>query len=78
VRPEHLTSGGGDGAGIAGTIEMIEQLGADTLTHIAHAGGMIILRTPHELRNAVGDTLTIRSDPALVYLFDAATGARLR
>jgi sn-glycerol 3-phosphate transport system ATP-binding protein len=78
VRPEHLAVNGGEGGGIAGRIEMIEQLGADTLTHIGHAGGIVILRTPHEARNAIGDTLTIRADPARVYLFDAATGARLR
>jgi len=78
VRPEHLVAGAGQGEGITGTIEMIEQLGADTLTHIAHAGGIVILRTPHESRNAIGDTLTIRADPARVYLFDAGTGARLR
>jgi sn-glycerol 3-phosphate transport system ATP-binding protein len=78
VRPEHLAVNGGEGGGIAGRIEMIEQLGADTLTHIAYAGGIVILRTPHESRHAIGDELTIRADPARVYLFDAGTGARLR
>ncbi len=78
VRPEHLVASSTDGASVSGRIEMIEQLGADTLTHIAHGGSTVILRTPHDAKNAVGATLSVAAEPSRVYLFDAATGARVR
>src|SRR6188768_1104249 len=36
IRPEHLTAADPADAMFAGTVEMVEQLGADTLVHIAH------------------------------------------
>ena len=78
IRPEHLTAEQGIATSISGPVEMIEQLGADTLTHIGHGGTTVVLRTPHDARNAVGVTLSVAADPARVYLFDAETGKRLR
>ncbi len=78
IRPEHLSpASAGDGL-LQGPVEMVEQLGADTLTHIGHGGGTIVLRTPHEARFAVGDTLAVAAEAARVYLFDAQSGARIR
>jgi len=78
IRPEHLAAVNGGAATISGPIEMIEQLGADTLTHIAHGGATVVLRTPHDARNAVGATLAVAAEAPRVYLFDAETGDRLR
>ena len=78
VRPEHLTASAAADSSVSGRIEMIEQLGADTLTHIAHGGATVVLRTPHDAKNTVGATLSVAAEPSRVYLFDAASGARVR
>ncbi len=78
IRPEHLAVADAGTATISGPIEMIEQLGADTLTHIGHGGATVVLRTPHDTQHAVGATLAVAAEPARVYLFDAGTGARVR
>ncbi|MEO6929920.1 MAG: ATP-binding cassette domain-containing protein, partial [Casimicrobiaceae bacterium] len=78
IRPEHLTMVEAGAATITGPIEMIEQLGADTLTHIAHGGSTFVLRTPHDVANRAGATLSVAADPSHVYLFDVETGMRVR
>jgi sn-glycerol 3-phosphate transport system ATP-binding protein len=78
IRPEHLAAVEAGVATISGSIEMIEQLGADTLTHIAHGGATVVLRTPQDARNVVGAALSVAAEPSRVYLFDAETGARIR
>ena len=55
---------------MSGTVEMVEQLGADTLLHVAHGAGTVIARLPHGAHPAVGATLQLAADPARVYLFD--------
>ena len=57
---------------------MVEQLGADILVHIAHGTDPVIARLPHGAAPAIGSTMSVEADPARVFLFDAATGARLR
>ncbi len=56
---------------------MVEQLGADSLLHVAHGGGTVIARVPHGVHPAVGTTLHLAADPAHIYLFDADSGARI-
>ena len=77
IRPEHLVPCGADEAFFAGPVEMVEQLGADSLLHVAHGGGTVIARVPHGVYPAIGTTLHVGADPARVYLFDAGTGARI-
>ncbi len=77
VRPEHLRIGDPRDAIVSGSVEMVEQLGADTLLHIGHGAGMIIARLPHGVDPPLGSTLHLSADPKHVYLFDTATGARL-
>jgi len=78
IRPEHMRPCDPARAYFAGSVEMVEQLGADTLLHIAHGKDNVIARLPHGVQPAVGDTIAVDADPAQVFLFDAATGARLR
>jgi sn-glycerol 3-phosphate transport system ATP-binding protein len=78
IRPEHLTVADPADAMFAGTVEMVEQLGADTLVHISHGADNAIVRRPHGQSAAVGETLHVTAEPARVYLFDAASGQRLR
>ena len=78
VRPEHLTPCGERDAILSGPVEMVENLGADALIHIGHGGNTVIARLPHGASPAVGSTFGVAADPARVFAFDAATGARLR
>ena len=78
IRPEHLMPSSAGDAVLSGTVEMVEQLGADMLIHVAHGPQLILARV------AQGDLAGHRLDDALpgvarrVFLFDAAQGGRLR
>ena len=78
VRPEHLRPVDGEGAMLAGTVEMVEQLGADTLVHVGHGKGTVVARMAHNGVVKIGDTIRLAADPARVFLFDSTTGARIR
>ena len=77
VRPEHLNLGAAAEA-IRGTVEMIEQLGADTLVHVAADQSQVVARLPHGISPEVGSTLALGAVASRVYVFDRATGARIR
>jgi ABC-type sugar transport system ATPase subunit len=77
VRPEHLTPCAPSAANLVGSVEMIEALGADTLIHIAFAGGTIIARLPHGAPATVGEPIALAAAPGRVYLFNAETGERV-
>ena len=78
IRPEHLHPVGERDAMVAGEVQMVEQLGADTLAHIAHGSDIIVARLPHGGHADVGATLHLGADPARVFLFDSTSGARLQ
>ena len=78
IRPEHLAPSGAADALFSGTVEVVEQLGADTLVHLSHGKDLLTARLPHGARPETGTVLDLTADPARVYLFDAATGARIR
>jgi sn-glycerol 3-phosphate transport system ATP-binding protein len=77
VRPEHLVPGGAAEAVVSGTVEMVEQLGADMLIHVAHGPHIILARVPHGAMPGVGSTMHFGAAPASVFLFDAQGGVRL-
>ena len=77
IRPEHLAPGAAGEASLAGTLEMVEQLGADSLLHLAREGTTIVARVPHGAYPAIGATMHVAVDPARVHLFDASTGVRI-
>ncbi|MFO1396353.1 MAG: sn-glycerol-3-phosphate import ATP-binding protein UgpC [Burkholderiales bacterium] len=78
VRPEHLHPVDGADAIVTGPVEMVEQLGADTLVHVGHGSATVVARMPHDGAVKIGDTMRLAADPARVFLFDSATGARIR
>ncbi len=78
LRPEHLAPSSEADASLAGTVEVVEALGADTLLHLDVAGRNVIARLPHGVMPAIGSTLQVRANPERVYVFDAESGARLR
>jgi sn-glycerol 3-phosphate transport system ATP-binding protein len=78
IRPEHLRPvAAADGAAFSGPVEMVEQLGADTLVHVGHGAGTVVARLSHSQDADVGSTLHLAADPARIFLFDSATGARI-
>jgi ABC-type sugar transport system ATPase subunit len=77
VRPEHLRPVDTGEAMVSGPVEMVEQLGADTLLHVGHGAGTIIARLPHGAHPELGSVLHLAADPANVFLFDTATGERM-
>ncbi len=78
VRPEHLRPSDAREAMVSGPVEMVEELGADTLVHIGHGAGTLIARLPHGANPGLGSTLHLTADPSRVFLFDSETGARIR
>ncbi len=77
IRPEHLVPSGAGEAVLSGTVEMVEQLGADMLIHVAHGPQLILARVAHGTLPGIGSTLHFQASPASVFLFDAAHGGRL-
>jgi len=78
IRPEHLEPADPADAFFGGTVELVEQLGADTLVHLAHGADTAVVRQPHGTQPRPGEEIHVAADPARVYLFDATTGTRVR
>ncbi len=76
VRPEHLQPGDGPGS-FDFTVDVTEELGADTLLHGPLDGTDIVVRLPGSLGLQAGARLRLRADPALIHLFDPETGKRI-
>jgi sn-glycerol 3-phosphate transport system ATP-binding protein len=77
IRPEHLHPVGERDAMMAGEVQMVEQLGADTLVHVGHESDTIVARLPQGDHPDVGSMLHLAADPAHVFLFDSTSGSRL-
>jgi sn-glycerol 3-phosphate transport system ATP-binding protein len=78
IRPEHLMPCEPADACILGTVEMVEQLGADTLVHVGHGGTLVVVRLSQAVNPVVGSAYAVAADPGRVFLFDHATGVRIR
>ncbi|HQU47947.1 MAG TPA: sn-glycerol-3-phosphate import ATP-binding protein UgpC [Casimicrobiaceae bacterium] len=78
IRPEHLEFVDPANAFFSGTVELVEQLGADALVHLAHGADNVVVRRPHGEQPAPGAELHVAAEPERVFLFDAQTGARIR
>jgi sn-glycerol 3-phosphate transport system ATP-binding protein len=78
VRPEHFRLSDGGPATVSGAVEMVEELGADTLLHVGHGNATIIARIPHGVHPEIGSTMHFAAEPSNVFLFDSETGARIK
>ncbi len=79
MRPEHFEPAPGGQATTHVTVDLVEQLGADTWIH-GHFGADkhdLTIRLPGIQSPAVGEALPVAVAPAHIHLFDAETGARL-
>ena len=79
MRPEHLRIAGAGNGVAEQTVQVVEQLGADTLVHgqFGTAGADMTIRLNGIVEMDEGDSLPLAIDPANLHLFDAETGARL-
>ncbi|HVF62949.1 MAG TPA: sn-glycerol-3-phosphate import ATP-binding protein UgpC [Casimicrobiaceae bacterium] len=78
IRPEHFELATPETAVVSGPVEMVEQLGADMLIHVAHGPSTILARLPHGPQPDIGTIVHFSATPSRVFLFDAKTGERLR
>ena len=77
MRPENLTLGG---SGIPVTVDLVEELGADSFVH-GHApdGGRLVIRTEARVHPSAGATIHATvTDADHVHVFNPSTGERLQ
>jgi multiple sugar transport system ATP-binding protein len=80
LRPESLTlrpQGAPDRTGLAGTVEVIEPLGAEVLVTISVDGQDLVMRAPANTKVALKEAVHVAVDPADLHFFDPETGRRL-
>jgi sn-glycerol 3-phosphate transport system ATP-binding protein len=81
LRPETLTlqPTGAEDFRLAGTIGLVEPLGAETLAHVRLAGATseIVMRLPGTPALAAGQPVTVHAPFDALHRFDSATGRRV-
>ena len=79
IRPEFLDLQPADGAvAIAGRVEAVEHLGADTIVELETAGPTLVARLARNDGISYGSDIRLWVDPANVMAFDRDSGIRLR
>jgi multiple sugar transport system ATP-binding protein len=74
IRPEHLGRGT---AGLAGTIEVIEPTGADTIVFATVAGTQVCAVFDERIADKPGDAIVLAPRPGAVHVFDPKSGQHL-
>jgi sn-glycerol 3-phosphate transport system ATP-binding protein len=79
LRPEHLTPGAEDGAGLPLEVALVEMLGADAVVHgqLPARGAPLTARLDGTSRVARGDGLRLMVEPRHLHLFDPLNGRRI-
>jgi multiple sugar transport system ATP-binding protein len=78
IRPEHLSlAAGGDAHAVPAEITVVEPTGAETELLVQAGESQIVLVTHGRPQVKPGDRIGLRVDPAMVHVFDQATGQRL-
>ncbi|MES2946455.1 MAG: sn-glycerol-3-phosphate ABC transporter ATP-binding protein UgpC [Pseudomonadota bacterium] len=70
IRPEGVRVRGGQGAGRAGRVELIEALGADTLIHVDVGGVAMVARQNERTSLRAGDVVDVEIEPSMLHLFN--------
>ncbi|NOX39095.1 MAG: sn-glycerol-3-phosphate import ATP-binding protein UgpC [Alphaproteobacteria bacterium] len=79
ARPEHLDVTSADNASLTLTVNIVEQLGADTLVHGTLKGGAeAVIRLDGIQTHKSGEEIGLNIEPAKMHLFAADTGKRLQ
>ena len=71
IRPEHIAVAGADDAHIAGQVEIVEKLGAESVVYCQTDASAepLVVRAPPKLPLVPGDTIYLRFDLEHVHLF---------
>jgi multiple sugar transport system ATP-binding protein len=69
IRPEHLTPAQGDDAIVAGTVALVEDLGADRFVHVDCNGVNLIWRSSGQESFRRGDGLSLTASPDRFHVF---------
>jgi multiple sugar transport system ATP-binding protein len=79
IRPEHwrLATDKSGGEGVDAVVQVVEPTGSETQVIARLAGNPIICAFRERISARPGEAIRIAPDPAVVHLFDEATGARL-
>jgi multiple sugar transport system ATP-binding protein len=78
IRPEHLTlCGSGTAGAVAGEVIVVEPTGAETEFLVQAGEAQIVLVTHGRPIVNAGDKIGLTVDPAMVHVFDKASGERL-
>jgi multiple sugar transport system ATP-binding protein len=77
VRPEHLSLADGGADAVPAEITVVEPTGAETELLVQAGQSPIVLVTHGRPQVNPGDRIGLRVDPAMVHVFDQATGQRL-
>jgi multiple sugar transport system ATP-binding protein len=78
VRAEDLSVVPAESGLVQGELFSVEPLGDSTLVNMKPGGALVTARVAKEFRGDAGSTAGLGADPARLYLFDGATGKRLR
>jgi multiple sugar transport system ATP-binding protein len=73
VRPEHFQL---NPSGLPAIVHVVEPTGSETQVVAEFAGASVVCAFRERISAKPGETIRIAPDPALVHLFDAATGQR--
>ncbi|MFQ8433064.1 ABC transporter ATP-binding protein [Amaricoccus sp. W119] len=77
LRPEQLSVGAAGPARVMGEISVIEPMGADALIWFRIGDDTLSVRVPSEAGLNIGESIELSFDPAVVSVFDAASGERV-
>ena len=77
VRPEDCRLTGNGGA-MTGKIYAIELIGDHTLVTVTVGQASVVVKAQKDFAGRVGEAIGITAEPAATYLFDQASGSRLR
>jgi multiple sugar transport system ATP-binding protein len=79
VRPEHITLGGPDAAGLDGRIDVTEQLGSELLADVVVGdASLIVSRIDPERRLRTGENVSLVLHPGRLHFFDRDTEAAIQ
>jgi multiple sugar transport system ATP-binding protein len=70
VRPEGVRVVAGAGGTVRGKVELIEELGADTLIYVDVNGVSLVARQNNRTALAPGDAVSVELDPAVLHVFN--------
>jgi multiple sugar transport system ATP-binding protein len=78
IRPEHLrVAGASDGDAVPAEITVVEPTGAETELLVKAGDAQVVLVTHGRTAARPGDMIGLAVDPAMVHVFDQASGQRL-